>query len=1731
MTSIHDILDELRSVAYDEHDKGARFEELIRAFLSIEPQYQDLYDEVWLWRDYPGRNGRVDTGIDLVARSRATGEHTAIQAKFYAPTTQVTKPMLDSFLAASSKLLAGKPEFTARLIVSTSDNWGKNAEDAVDSQNPPVSRLRVQDLDESSIDWSQFSLATPGDLTKKPHKTPFPHQEKAIGKVVAGFGEHDRGKLIMACGTGKTYTSLSIVERFVPAGGTVLFLVPSIALLSQSLKEWTIEANVPLRSFAVCSDVSVGKRKDEEDTPVVDLAYPATTNPLKLAAKFDVKPEDPDTVTVIFSTYQSIEVIHEAQDVGLPEFDLIICDEAHRTTGVTLAGEDESAFVRVHDQNYIRGKKRLYMTATPRIYADQSKTRAEEAGAILTDMNNEALYGPEFHRLSFGEAVSIGRLTDYKVLVLAVDESYVSKRFQRLLADENNELTLDDAAKIVGCWNGLSKRALTQDEFRLDPEPMKRAVAFARNIKESKHIAATFQQVVEREIELIDDEQDDADNLVMVEAEHVDGTYNVLARNAKLDWLKEDPGPGNARLLTNAKVLSEGVDVPALDAVMFLNPRDSVVDVVQSVGRVMRKLEGKNYGYVILPIGVPADVDPSSALNDNKKYKVVWQVLQALRAHDERFDAEVNKIDLTKKTDRLQVGVIGKGGSRQDRELTEAADYGAVTLDFPELDQWRAAILAKIVDKVGERRYWEQWASDVAGIAEDHIARITALVDQSDGKLRDEFARFLKGLQDNLNPFITERDAVEMLSQHLITKPVFDALFDGYDFSGHNPVSLVMQGMIDALEGQNIDKETERLEKFYASVRTRAEGIEDAAAKQSIVKELYEKFFRLAFSGTSDRLGIVYTPNEIVDFIIHSVDDALKAEFDASISDEGVHVLDPFTGTGTFIVRLLQSGLIKPEDVARKYRYELHANEIVLLAYYVAAINIEETYHSLAGGEYEPFNGIVLTDTFQLNEVDDQMDGAGVFPENNERVEAQKALDIRVVIGNPPWSIGQATANDDSANVSYPTLDAAIERTYAAKSAKVSLKALYDSYIRAIRWASDRIGDRGVVAFVSNGGWIDTNSADGIRKSLVEEFNRIYVFNLRGNQRTAGEQSRREGGKVFGGGSRSTVAVYLLVKNPDTEASGQVFYRDIGDYLSREQKLEEIRRARSYASVDWQPITPNRAGDWINQRSEDFESFTPLGEKGGGARGRRYFRTYSLGLATGRDAWVYGYSASRVRENVSRAIDFYNREVVRWDRRTAGSQIEPDKFVDTNPTRFSWNRNAFQDLEKSRKYTFNPDALVLAAQRPFSKQWLYFDRQMNAMTYQLNSLFPTGATSNFGIALLSPRPGTAFASLMVGEVPDLNMFTYTVQFFPRYSFEERKPQADLLDALDDDGTAHRRIDNITDEVLEDFKATFGAETSKDDIFYYLYGVLQSREFVEQFGSDLHKMLPRIPKLKDFAAFAEAGRKLAGLHLNYETVEPYPVTETIAAGADFKVTKMRYAKTGKITDKTSVIYNSGITISGIPEEAHEYMLGSRSAIDWIIERYQVKSDKASGITNDPNEWAEEQGNPRYILDLLARIVTVSVETVRIVNSLPPLTLAERPLQEAGEQAFSPERSSARWNELIGPFLARNDVARWINFSAKELDEAAQRGEMLALTTADGVVVYPRFQFDSEGRPLPRLSEVVSVLRRRLDEWGVALWLAQPSKTLHAPPAEFLREQSDSAFARVMDLATSSVGDQA
>lgn len=1587
-TTIHDLLAQYAHMARDTREKGLLFERLTKAYLTTDPVWVDRFSEVWLWQDWPDRDGKPDTGIDLVAKERWGDGYCAVQAKFYHPTHYLQKSDIDSFFTAS-----GKHPFTSRMIISTTDKWSKHADDALVNQHIKTWRVGVDDLNESEIDWSRYSLTNPDELDRGAPKTLRKHQVSALADVEVGFETFDRGKLIMACGTGKTFTSLRIAEAVAGAGKSVLFLVPSIALMSQTLKEWSAERTIPMRAFAICSDTKVGKTA--EDYSVSDLAYPATTSTAQLLAEV-AKTSAPDGMTVYFSTYQSIDVVARAQAAGLPEFDLVICDEAHRTAGFTLKDATESAFLRVHDETAIHAKKRLYMTATPKIYAESVRTKASEKSAVLVSMDDEATFGPTFHRLGFGEAVERDLLTDYRVLVLAVDEGTIGAGFQEQFAVDG-ELNIPDAARIVGIYNGLAKRGVqglgTEPGAR---QPLRRAVAFSRSIKDSQKVRSMIDgfdgQLGADAIVAFRDEAAPrrGDGPLRLEAKHVDGTMNVQIRNGMLDWLKAetDPEDNVCRILTNARCLSEGVDVPALDAVIFLNSRDSQVDVVQSVGRVMRKADNKDYGYIILPIAVAAGQTPEQALNDNAKYKVVWEVLRALRAHDERFEAKIEQIDLNGRSDD-QIQVIDVrdpfGGERAEgsdgQTVAVAMDWSAIGAD------WREAIYAKIVDKVGERDYWENWAKNVSDIATRQQTRIANLVLGSGADLHAEFTEFVGGLQDNLNPSITENDAIEMLSQHLITQPVFNALFDGYSFSQHNPVAQVMQRMVDALEGSRLETETDDLEPFYASVRRSVSGITDAAGKQTTIKRLYEKFFSGAFRNTSDRLGIVYTPNEVVDFILRSADDVLQKEFGASISDEGVHILDPFTGTGTFIVRLLQSDLIRPDDLQRKFRSELHANELVLLAYYVAAVNIEETYHGLIGGaDYEPFPGIILTDTFQSSEDDDRYDDRGIFGDNNERVKAQNALDIRVIVGNPPYSAGQTSADDDNENLKYPFLDARITETYAARSEASLKNKLYDSYVRAFRWASDRIKDRGVVAFVSNGGFVESNSFEGVRLSLAAEFSSLYIFNLRGNQRTAGERSRREGGKIFGEGSRATVAISILVKNPDQAQRGQIFYHDIGDFLSREQKLTLINDFGSIQEMEWDPITPNAKGDWLAQRNEEYMDFIPLGDRA--TVGTRFFDRYSLGAVTSRDAWLYNSSRQALTDSVTKTIDFFNEQ----SRTTNGGSWSDKPEMD--PARISWSAGLIARAKRGDTSVFDDNNIVEAIYRPFQKQYLYADPAFIERPGPLSRLYPFKDATNVGIYVVGMGSAVPFSAIAINAVPDLHVTGAGSggQVFARFTYEPRTAEGEL-DIFGED-VPFRRIDNITDEILAMYRSYYGEQVTKDEIFDFVYGLLHSPDYRADFASDLTKMIPRLPMLKavsDFQLFADAGHKLMALHLDYESVEPYPLDVDMAAGASLLVERMRFAGKAGAWDKSTVRYNDQITIRGIPPETEDYKVGSRSALEWILERYRLRVDPDSGITNDPNAWGIERGNPEYILNLVRRIVTVSVESVTLINGLPDLEI--------------------------------------------------------------------------------------------------------------------------------------------
>lgn len=1565
--SFDDLVNQIDKLDAAQRDRGTYFEYLVLAYFRNEPTYKNEFENIWMLSEVPSEYGipKTDIGVDLVAKTYR-GELVAIQAKFYRHAIQ--KSNIDSFLGE-----IGKSYYSSGIIVSSTDKWGRNAEQAL-ADRSDVIRIGLSDLRNSCIDWTKFSFEKPEVVAVKAKKEPRYYQKEVISSALDYYQSNDRGQLIMAPGTGKTFTSLKVAEAMAKEANkdqfVVLYLVPSIQLLTQTLRGWNNDSELSISSMAVTSDrnASRGSVKQDESNFVVkasDIGFPATTSAKKVVDNYQELMQLPKKdLLVVFGTYQSIDVLGKAQKLGFPEFDLIIADEAHRTTGAKALGDDASVFTKVHSDLNVKGKKRLYQTATPKLYGVDAKKKAEANSIVVSSMDDERLYGTVFYRLGFGDAISQDILTDYKLMVLAVDESVVQKDMQKSLSNPENGLDIDDVGRIIGIWNGMVKRETFAD--KVSGEPMRRAIAFSRTIADSKRISEEFENVVNDYLE--------SEDGYSVNVRHVDGTMNAIEKNEALDWLASDDIPENsARILSNVRFLTEGIDVPNLDAIVFLSPRKSQIDIVQAVGRIIRKHERKDYGYIILPIVIPAGETPETILDNNKSYDVVWQVLNALRSVDERFEATINKLELNRNKPK-NIQVIGVGSAPDDPNFNDGAGNTTTEPYQTSLElEWEAvegAIYGKIVQKVGDRRYLEDWSKDVSDIARRHIQGIKIILEQnSDSRLA--FERFLHSLQHNINESINQDQAVEMLAQHLITLPIFDAIFGDYGFVKNNPVSFAMEQIVDELTQYGFEKEQKELQPFYESVRLRASGIDNAQAKQKIIITLYDKFFSTGFKSTTERLGIVFTPVEVVDFIIKSVDVVLREHFGKTLASENVHILDPFTGTGTFITRTLQhlkslmdQGEISYEDVLRKYTQELHANEIVLLSYYIAAINIEAVFDDINGDEaYTPFEGIVLTDTFESTETEDTLDDS-FFGTNDKRLKRQQEKPITVIIGNPPYSIGQGSQNDNNQNISYPKLDQRLADTYVARSNAGLTRGLYDSYVKAFRWASDRLKGQGVIGFVTNGSYLNTNSADGLRAGLYEDFNHLYIFNLRGDQRTIGEQSRREGGKIFGSGSRTPVAISILIK--DGSDNHELHYCDIGDYLSQKEKLHIIEEFSDISAIKWQTVQPDNNNDWLNKRDPNYQKYNVLsGEV------NSVFLNNSMGILTSRDAWVYGYSKDKVEKNTEKLIKNYNSEL----KRLKNIPIDERKVLLNRKSDYiNWSRKLERFAFNGIELEYYQSHLKLSLYRPFTKKWVYHDKALNEEARLYYNKF---GKDNLVINTTGRGVSRDFSVLISNCMPNQHTMD-TGQGFMRYDNEMDETQ----------------LFQTNDNINQTFADKLGL--SLDDTFAYIYGLLNSREYQEKYANDLKKDLARIPIVKNKEEYVRIGKLLMDLHLNYEEVAAYDgVNINYSPNPSYEVSKMKFAKVrdenGKsINDRSTIIFNNDITISNIPDKAYEYMVNGRSAIEWIMDQYQVKTDKKSGITDNPNEYSSDK---KYIFNLLLSIINVSVQTVDLVNSLPKFEVDE------------------------------------------------------------------------------------------------------------------------------------------
>ncbi|GAB0003898.1 hypothetical protein VN1242_13600 [Helicobacter pylori] len=1026
-------------------------------------------------------------------------------------------------------------------------------------------------------------------------------------------------------------------------------------MLSQTFREYAQEKSEPFYASIVCSDDKVGKgKKNKNDDDADDINFSELPN------KPSTRPEDILSVHkkaqkenkrfIIFSTYQSALRIKEAQKVGLGEIDLVICDEAHRTVGAMYSSnerDDKNAFTLCHSDEHIQAKKRLYMTATPKVYSESSKARAKESDNVIYSMDDAGVFGEEIYTLNFEKAIALDLLTDYKVIILAVRKenlsgvtNSVNQKISQLEAQgtklDKKLINNEFVCKIIGTHKGLAKQDLIalDDENKADNDlknqqdttPSQRAISFCRSISTSKNIKDSFETIMECYDEEL--KKKISKNLT-ISIDHIDGTMNCKVRLEKLEELNESQH-NTCKVLSNARCLSEGVDVPALDSIVFFDGKSAMVDIIQAVGRVMRKAKHKKRGYIILPIALEeSEIQNLDEAVNNTNFKNIWKVLKALRSHDPSLVDEA--------TFREKIKIFGSDDEKKQND--EKTLFDAILLqDLAD------AMYNVMPTKLGDRNYWENFTKKTGNIARTLNNRLKDIFEKNPEFFHD----FLDSLRDNIHQNIKEDEALDMITSHIITKPIFDTIFGE---SIQNPIAKALDKMVEKLSTLGLQGETKDLKNLYESVKTEAMHAKSQKSQQELIKNLYNTFFKVAFRKQSEKLGIVYTPIEVVDFILRATNGILKKHFNTDFNDKNITIFDPFTGTGSFIARLLskENNLISDEALKEKFDKNLFAFDIVLLAYYIALINITQAAQN-RDSSLKNFKNIALTDSLDYLE---EKSAKGVFKffedlkENKDIKDTLAGQNIRVIIGNPPYSAGAKSENDNNQNLSHPKLEKRVYETYGKNSTAKVGATTRDTLIQSIRMASDLLKDKGVVGFVVNGGFIDSKSGDGFRKCVAKDFAHLYVLNLRGNARTSGETFKKEGGKIFDSGSRATIAIIFFVKDASVKNSA-IHYYDIGDYLKREEKLNRLAHFTDLDAINFETIIPNNKGDWINQREDGFEKLIAL-KRDKKTQYDSVFDINSMGVLTGRDPWVYNFSKDALMQNVQKCMDTYNADLKRFN--------------------------------------------------------------------------------------------------------------------------------------------------------------------------------------------------------------------------------------------------------------------------------------------------------------------------------------------------------------------------------------------------------------------------------------------------------------------------------------------------
>ncbi len=1581
--------------------KGSWFEKVSKRFLK-EHDSADEYESIDLWNDWKLRGKEGDRGIDMVITT-ASKEYIAVQCKFHQDSVSYND--LSSFF---TKLQSGVGEigFKKGIIISTS-NLSSNALEEIEqirkSKGIDIVEISEEDFIYSQIDWEKFDpTQTQGELPLCDKKKPRPHQIEAIKATKEYFSDpkNTRGKLIMACGTGKTYTSLKIMESLDPK--ITLFLAPSIALLSQTFREYAQEKSEPFYASIVCSDDKVGKgkkNKNDDDTDDINFSELPKKPSTRLEDILSVyeQAQKENKRFIIFSTYQSALRIKEAQEAGLGGIDLIICDEAHRTVGAMYSSnerDDKNAFTLCHSDGNIQAKKRLYMTATPKVYSESSKAKAKESDNIIYSMDDAGVFGEEIYTLNFERAIALDLLTDYKVMILAVRKenlsgvtNSVNQKISRLEAEgtklDKKLINNEFVCKIIGTHKGLAKKDLIalDDENKEDCDlqnkndttPSQRAISFCKSISTSKNIKDSFETIMECYDEEL--KKKSFKNLT-ISIDHIDGTMNCKVRLEKLEELNAFK-PNTCKVLSNARCLSEGVDVPALDSIVFFDGKSAMVDIIQAVGRVMRKAKHKKRGYIILPIALEeSEIKNLDEAVNNTNFKNIWKVIKALRSHDPSLVDEATfreKIKIFGSDDNDEANQDEKK-DKTDKTERDPKQAQKTLFDAILLQDLANAVYNVMPTKLGDRNYWENFTKKTGNIARTLNNRLKMIFEKNP----EFFHGFLDSLRGNIHSNIKEDEALDMITSHIITKPIFDAIFGD---NIKNPISKALDKMVLKLSDLGLEGETKDLKNFYESVKTEATRAKSQKSQQELIKNLYNTFFKEAFKKQSEKLGIVYTPIEVVDFILRATNGILKKHFNTDFNDKNITIFDPFTGTGSFIARLLskENELISDEALKEKFLNHLFAFDIVLLAYYIALINITQAAQS-RDGSLKNFKNIALTDSLDIYEEKNDKGVFDVFKDLEENKEIKSTIEkqnIRVIIGNPPYSAGAKSENDNNQNLSHPKLEKRVYEKYGQNSTAKVGATTRDTLIQSIYMASELLKDKGVLGFVVNGGFIDSKSGDGFRKCVVKDFAHLYVLNLRGNTRTSGETRKKEGGEIFDSGSRATIAIIFFVKDTSVKNSA-IHYYDIGDYLKREEKLNRLSNFLNLDAIPFETITPNNKGDWINQREDGFEKLIPLKRDKKLKIFNTIFDLNSGGVASGRDPWVYNFSQKILTQSVQKCIDTYNADLKRFNarfreafkQRAQGVKSNElykqlnDSEITTDKTKIAWVQNLKTQLIKGKKLDdFSQEKISVSLYRPFNKQYFYYERELAWSFYSMKKIFPDKNAQNVVINTGAGN-GKNFSALASDCISSGDLILHN-QAYPLYHY-------------DDLGNRHYAISGYA---LNLFRRHYQDNAiTEEEIFYYIYAILHHKGYLEKYKNSLAKEEPRIALSEDFKELSVLGKELAKLHLNYESEEMYTSVEykTLMNAEEKGYYDVETMK--KIGDR--IHYNNHIAITKIPKKAFDYVVNGKSAIDWVIECYKKTRDKDSLIENNPNDYK----GGKYVFELLCRVITLSVKSVDLIEKI-------------------------------------------------------------------------------------------------------------------------------------------------